>query len=216
MTSLARPPDEFANALTHALGFFASVPAVGYLLIRMAGQPTAVRAACCLYSLTLLLVYGTSTLSHLFYDSAWRRRFRMCDQACIFLLIAGTYTPFAMIYLNHGAWWSLLAGMWTLSALGIGRVVQVSDLSSTDKFSYGLLGLLPLVAIGELTRSASPGVTAGIVAGGVCYLVGTPFLRLSASVRYAHAIWHLLVIAGSACHYGALVFAIDDHIALTK
>jgi hemolysin III len=216
MTSLARPPDEWANCTTHGVGFLLSLPAAGYLLARVAGQSAALVAACSLYSAALLLVYGTSTLSHLFYDSTWRRRLRACDQACIFLLITGTYTPFAVMYLNHGVWWWLLAGMWVLSALGICRVVQICDLSRTDKLAYGLLGLLPLIALGELTRSAPGGVPAGIVAGGVCYLGGAIFLRQSASVRYAHAAWHLLVIAGSACHYWALLLAINDRSALLK
>ena len=140
MTSLARPPDEFANCATHGVGFLLSLPAVGYLIARVAGQPAALVGACSLYSVTLLLVYGTSTLSHLFYDATWRRRFRTCDQASIFLLIAGTYTPFAVMYLNHGAWWWLLACMWVIAALGVWRVTRVCDLSATDKLSYGVGG----------------------------------------------------------------------------
>jgi len=108
MTSLARPPDEFANFITHGLGFLLSLAAVGYLIAQIAGQPADLLAACSLYSMTLLLVYGSSTLSHLFYDSTWRQRFRTWDQASIFLLIAGTYTPFAVMYLDHGAWQWLL------------------------------------------------------------------------------------------------------------
>ena len=216
MTSLARPPDEFANCVTHGVGFLLSLPAAGYLIARVAGQPVAVVAACSLYSVALLLVYGTSTLSHLFYDATWRRRFRTCDQACIFLLITGTYTPFAVMYLNHGGWWWLLAGMWVVSALGIWRVVRVRDLSRTDKLSYGLLGFLPVVALSELSQCAPSGVPAGIVAGGVCYTAGALFLHQSGSVRYAHAAWHLMVMAGSACHYWALLVAIDDRCALTK
>ncbi|MDZ4685374.1 MAG: hemolysin III family protein [Planctomycetaceae bacterium] len=158
MTSLARPPDEFANFITHGLGFLLSLAAVGYLIAQIAGQPADLLAACSLYSMTLLLVYGSSTLSHLFYDSTWRQRFRTWDQASIFLLIAGTYTPFAVMYLDHGAWQWLLVCMWSLSTLGVWRVVQVRDLSSGDKLSYGVLGFLPVVALGELSQRAPSAV----------------------------------------------------------
>ncbi len=213
MTSLTRPPDEFANCLTHAVGFVLSLAATGSLMTRVAGHSVAVQVACGVYSLALLLVYGSSTLSHLCYDPHWRRHFRTWDQACIFLLIVGSGTPFALIYLHQGAWLWLLGGLWVLAGLGVGRVLQVGDLSRFDKLSYGLLGYLPVIAIGELSRQAPSAVVWWIVAGGACYTAGVPFLCRSASMPYAHAVWHLLVMSGSACHYWAILLAVSNHLA---
>ena len=200
-----------ANVITHGLGFLLSLAAVCILTQRVAGQSTALVAACAIYAAALLLVYGNSTLSHLFYDVAWRQRFRTLDQASIFLLIAGTYTPFAVMYLNHGGWPWLLASMWALAILGIARVITVRDLSRSDKFLYGLIGILPAVGLCELSRHAPGPVIFWIIAGGACYSLGSIFLSLSAAVRYAHALWHILVMAGSACHYWAILLALADH-----
>lgn len=208
MTSSIRPPDELANVLTHGLGLLLSFLAAGSLMTHVADQSVRVRIGCGVYSVTLVLVYGSSTLSHLFYNVNWRGRFRTLDQACIFLLIAGTYTPFAMVYMNHGEWWLLLLVMWLVALVGVLRVLLVRDLPRIDKVLYGVLGMLPAIALPDLSRVASAALIAWIVAGGACYLLGTIFLRLSSVVRYAHAVWHVMVIMGSACHYRAVVLAV--------
>jgi hemolysin III len=214
MTSAIRPADEMANVITHGLGFLLSLAAAGYLIQRVAGQSASLVAACGIYAVALILVYGSSTFSHLFFDVAWRKQFRTLDQASIFLLIAGTYTPFGVLYLNHGGWQWLLVGMWSLTCLGVWRVVRVRDLSRTDKFLYGLMGFLPVVGLGELSRQSPGTVVFWIMVGGACYSLGAPFLRFSASVRYAHAVWHTLVVAGSACHYWAILLAISDRCSV--
>ena len=208
MTSPERPADELANLLTHAIGFVLSLAAAAYLMLTVAHATVAVNVACGMYSIALIAVYGASTLSHLFYDVAWRRWFRTLDQACIYLLITGTYTPLAAIYLNHGWWPVLLVLMWICALAGVVRVIFVRDLSATDKISYGVLGLMPVVALLEFLRSGPMSQVVWMIAGGACYLVGTIFLRLSLRVRYAHAVWHLFVIAGSACHYWTIVMAV--------
>jgi len=210
MTSSVRPADEMANLLTHAAGFLLSLVAAVQLMQRVTSASAAVKIACGVYSVSLLLVYGSSTLSHLFYDTQWRRRFRTLDQACIFLLIAGTYTPLGVIYLDHGWWRLLLIVMWVSAFAGVLRVVQVQDLSATDKVFFGLIGFLPVIAIAELARQASTSLVVWIVAGGACYCLGAIFLRLSARIRYSHAVWHLFVVAGSACHYWAILLAVTS------
>lgn len=208
MTSSIRPPDELANVLTHTLGLLLSFLAAGSLMTSVADQPVGIKTGCGVYSVALVLVYGSSTLSHLFYDVNWRGRFRTLDQACIFLLIAGTYTPFAMVYMNRGEWWLLLALMWLVALIGVWRVLLVRDLPRIDKVLYGVLGLLPVIVLPALARVAPAALITWIVAGGACYLLGTIFLRLSPVVRYAHAVWHVMVIMGSACHYQAVVLAV--------
>lgn len=208
MTSLERPDDETANAITHGVGFLLSVIASVYLVIRISDQPLVVTCACAIYAIALMLVYGASTLSHLFHNTTWRRRFRTLDQACIFLLIAGTYTPFSILYLDHAGWRIVLAVMWILAFIGSARVWKVRDLSRKDKSLFAVIGCLPIVTLGELTRRAPPDVVLWILAGGVCYGLGAPFLRFSASFRYAHAVWHVLVVAGSTCHYVGILRAL--------
>lgn len=210
MTSVIRPADEMANVVTHGLGFLLGLAAAGHLIQRVASRSASLVTACGIYVVALLLVYACSTLSHLFYDIAWRQRFRTLDQASIFLLIAGTYTPFAVMYLNHGGWQWLLVGMWGLACLGVWRVAHVRDLSRTDKSFYGLMGFLPVVGLGELSRHSPGIVILWIIAGGACYSLGSLFLRFSAPVRYAHAVWHMLVVAGSGCHYWAILLAISN------
>jgi hemolysin III len=210
MTSPIRPNDEMANVISHGIGFLLSLAASRHLMTQVSGQSIAIIVACGIYSLTLVVMYGCSTLSHIFYDLKWRQRFRTLDQVSIFLLIAGTYTPFAVAHLDHGWWRLVLIAMWGLALLGTLRVLQVQDLSRNDKFTYGLLGYLPVVTLAELSRQAPTTVVLWIIAGGACYSVGAIFLRLSSSVPYAHAVWHTFVVAGSACHYQAILMAVTS------
>lgn len=211
MTGVQRPVDEMANIVTHGIGFLLSIAAAVYLMQSVADRSFGLTIACAIYVFTLLMAYGSSTLSHVFYDLEWRRRFRALDQASIFLLIAGTCTPLGVMYLSHGAWPWLLVCMWMLAAAGIARVIQVRDLSRIDKSLYGLMGFLPIIGLKEMSR-LSPGIVVlWVIVGGVCYSLGTVFLAQSARVRYAHAVWHLLVMAGSACHYRAITLMVADH-----
>lgn len=208
MTSRIRPPDELANVLTHGLGLLLSVTAAVCLMARVVDQSAGVKFGCGVYSAALILVYGSSTLSHLFYDIVLRERFRTLDQACIFLLIAGTYTPFAIVYMNRGEWLGLLLLMWLIAVVGVWRVLILRDLPRVDKLLYGVLGLLPMFALPDLARQAPAPLINWIVAGGSCYLLGTIFLRFSAVVLYTHAAWHVMVMMGSACHYRAVWLAV--------
>jgi len=208
MTSRIRPPDELANVLTHGVGLLLSLVAAAYVMGCTANQANGVRIGCGVYSVALILVYGSSTLSHLFYDVAWREKFRTLDQACIFLLIAGTYTPFAMVYMNRGEWRGLLLVMWLIALIGVSRVLWLGDLPRIDKVLYGILGLLPVIALPDLSRLAPQPLIIWLIAGGACYLLGTVFLRFSAVILYAHAVWHVMVMLGSACHYRAILLAV--------
>ena len=210
MTALIRPTDEMANILTHGIGFLLSLAAAVHLMQLVADRSIGLIVACALYAATLVMVYASSTLSHLFYDLEWRKFFRTLDQACIFLLIAGTCTPLSVTYLNHGIWPWLLGSMWFLAGCGVARVIQIRDLSRSDKSLYGLMGFLPIIGLGEMSRSSPVALICWIIAGGACYSIGTVFLMLSARVRFSHAIWHLLVMAGSVCHYQAIMVMIAD------
>lgn len=205
MTSAERPSDEVANLLTHGLGLLLSVAATAVMMWVVAGESPRAVLACGVYCLTLILLYGASTLSHTFHDLERRRLFRTVDQACIYLLIAGSFTPFAVIFLGRGWWWLILISMWSLAIAGVFFVLRRRDLSDATKITYGVLGWLPVVSLWELSQHAPFGMLAWLVAGGFFYSAGTIFLRFDRKVRYLHALWHAFVIAGSICHYIAVL-----------
>ncbi len=208
MTSAQRPADESANLITHGLGFLLSLVAAVYLMqLVIPGHQTTTIVACGVYCSTLVLLYAASTLSHTFHDLKLRRWFRTLDQACIFLLIAGSFTPYAVIFLNHGWWRLLLWAMWGLAFTGVVFVLRRRDLSGAAKFSYGVMGWLPVVALWELYHRAPLDMLLWLVAGGAFYSIGAIFLTLDRRVRYFHAMWHAMVVAGSICHYvGVIVY----------
>jgi hemolysin III len=212
VTSEQRPVDESANLLTHGLGLLLSIAATVLMMRVVAGENWQTIAACCVYCLTLILLYAVSTLSHTFHDLKRRRLFRTLDQACIYLLIAGSFTPIAVIFLGRGWWWLILISMWGLAIAGVLLVLRRRDLSDAAKITYGVLGWLPAVSLWELYQRAPFGMLVWLVAGGFFYTAGTVFLRLDQKVRYLHALWHAFVIAGSICHYVAvLVYVAGGH-----
>lgn len=208
MTSEHRPVDEAANLLTHGFGLFLSIAAAVVMMWIVAGEGPLTNVACSVYCLTLILLYAASTLSHTFHDLAWRRFFRTLDQACIYLLIAGSFTPMAVLILGHGWWWMILISMWVLAFSGVVLVLRLRNLSGAGKITYGLLGWLPAVSLWELYQHAPVDVLVWLLAGGFFYSSGTIFLWLDRKVRYLHALWHAFVIAGSICHYIAILVCV--------
>lgn len=204
-----RPVDEHANLITHALGLLLSVAATAVLMTQVViGHPWINVAACSVYCSSLIGLYAASTFSHLFYDLAWRRFFRTLDQVFIYLLIAGSFTPFAVVFLWDRWWPSLLAVMWTLAFLGVVLVLYMRNLTPAAKVTYGVLGWLPVVSLKTLFESAPFEVFAWILIGGVFYSAGSVFLRYDQHFRYFHALWHVFVIGGSICHYIAVLLVV--------
>lgn len=200
-----RPVDEHANLLTHGLGFVLSMPAAAVLMTVVVGIcPAPLVAACGVYCVALVGLYAASTLSHVFHDPGRRRFFRMIDQAFIFLLISGSFTPIGVAYLGKGLWPALPALMWLIALFGVVFVLRVQNLTSAGRLIYLFLGWLPVCAAKALIDAAPHEVLAWLVASGGFYTLGTLFLRYD-RIRYFHAVWHLFVIAGSICHYNALM-----------
>ena len=210
MSSLERPADEAANLITHGLGLILSLGASFFLMQSVALPDSSPRVvlACGIYSLSLVTLYSASTLSHAFHDIKLRSFFRTFDQASIFFMIAGSFTPFAVVFLNHGRWWMLLAAMWVLAFAGAAFVLRRREMSRKDKLTYCALGWLALLSFRELYHVAPLNVTVLLVAGCLFYSFGGIFLALGKKIKYCHALWHLFVLAGSACHYaGILAYA---------
>ena len=206
MSSIASIREEIANALTHGLAATAAL-AGGAVLITLAsiyGDGWQLASAI-VFGVTLLLLYTASTLYHAIQHPVSKGRLKVFDHCAIYLLIAGTYTPFTLIGLR-GPWgWGLFAAIWTLALAGVvfklfftGRFKRLSTLI------YVAMGWMVLVAI-KPVMAALDGWTLGwMIAGGLFYTLGTVFYHRE-SIPYSHAIWHLFCIGGSLCHYVAVM-----------
>ncbi|MDO8803006.1 MAG: hemolysin III family protein [Elusimicrobiota bacterium] len=205
MSSMARPADEKANLATHGFGLLLSLAAAPFLLRSvLAAGNQRISLACGVYCLTLVTLYAASTLSHAFHDINRRRFFRTFDQVSIFFMIAGSFTPFAVGFLSRGWWWALLPAMWIMAFAGAAFVLRRRDLSRRAKFAYAALGILAVISFRELYQVAPLNMLRLLVAGLLFYSAGTIFLALGKTTRYFHSLWHLFVLAGSACHYAAI------------
>jgi hemolysin III len=193
--------EELANQWTHGIGFLVSVPA-GWWLVRSALDKNNVWLAsgCAIYAVTLSLLYAASTLSHSVHRGIWRHRFRTLDQVCIFLLIAGSYTPFGMTFLHDGWWGAFLIGFWMLAMVGIVLKLFFTRLYNVSPTFYLLFGWLTILATPHYFRCLGIEGIAWIVASAVAYSAGTWFLANDERPLF-HSAWHVLVLLGSACHY---------------
>lgn len=214
MTELARPAapryglgQEVASSVIHGIGIALSIAGLVLLVITAAdgGGPRAV-AASAVFGASLILLYTVSTLYHAIPQPAVKGALRTFDHIAIFLLIAGTYTPFTLVAL-HGAWgWGLFASIWTLAALGI--ALEVGLLKHNRRLAallYVAMGWVGLVAFGPLSEALSDGGMVLLLAGGAAYTLGVPFY-LWRKLPYHHAIWHAFVLAGSVLHFFAVLF----------
>jgi hemolysin III len=198
--------EEYLNAVTHGLGFIISVAAVAYMLGYAMTVGGWLRVASCgVYGATLVIMYAASTSLHAARRPRVKQRFQLCDHVSIYLLIAGTYTPFLAGLMRGVVGYSLLASVWLLAAAGIVVKVKNADrLADTSPLPCLLLGWLVVAAIRPLMAAMPVGGIELLVAGGVSYSIGMWFYCRDEK-RYFHAIWHLLVMAGSAFHFAAVL-----------
>jgi hemolysin III len=198
--------EEIANSLTHGVGLVLSIIGLIVMLIAATARGDSwIIVACAIYGTTLVLLYLASTLYHAFGLTRARHVFRRLDHAAIYLLIAGTYTPFTLVSLR-GPWgWSLFGISWGLALLGItAKGVLGPRWPIVSTTVYILMGWLAVVAVGPMFRHVPGGGIAWLVAGGVLYTGGVVFYAWG-RLRYAHAVWHLFVLGGSVCHYIAVM-----------
>ncbi len=206
-----RQDEERLNALTHAAGLALSLLGGGAVvwMALLHGDRWQVTAAC-LYAIVLLATYAASTLSHLFGSPRLLHAFRTADQAMIYLFIAASWTPMAVTWLRGGPWWVLHGAIWLVGLIGFTQKAILTHrvhLGSVGTGLYVLQGFLPLVALRPLIQTLPAGLLGLLLAGGLFFAGGLIFFRYDNRVRYFHALWHLLVIAGSACHWlGILLY----------
>lgn len=198
--------EELANAITHGLGCLLSLVGWGVLLVlsAWAGDGWDL-AASVVYGGTLVFLYGTSTLYHSVQTPRLKRTLRVVDHIAIFLLIAGTYTPFTVVLLREGWGWTVLALVWTFAIGGLlFKLFSVHRFHPAATSLYLLMGWMGVLFAHPVSVALPTGALLLIVAGGLAYTVGVVFYGWH-SLRYSHAIWHLFVLGGSACHYAAIV-----------
>jgi hemolysin III len=195
--------EDRVNAATHGLGLLLSLVGFQWLMSRAVQYADRWQiAGCAVYASALVAVYAASTLSHHFEHPRWRRLFRILDQAFIFLLIAGTFTPLSLSYLREGAWWLLFAAIWGIALLGFfSKAVFAHRIDAVSTVLHLVLGWLPVTAVKPMLSLVPVGLLWWMFYGGMCYTIGVFFLQRDERVPYFHAVWHLLVIAGSACHF---------------
>ena len=201
------PREEIANTISHGLALVLALVAVPVLVLSaMRAGDFRFLIGVTVFGATMILLYLASTLYHSTTHEAAKQLFRLFDHTAIFLLIAGTYTPFALGVLR-GPWgWSMLAAVWTLAIVGITlKIIARTRHSRISIVLYVLMGWLAVVATKPILELIPlPGVLL-ILAGGIAYTGGLAFFAAH-RIRYHHFIWHLFVIAGTSCHYLAVLW----------
>ena len=194
------------NGGTHLIGavLAAAGATVLVVLAARAGDPWKI-VSFSIYGTLLFALYVLSTLYHTTRGKV-KDVFRKLDHCSIYLLIAGTYTPFTLVSLR-GAWgWSLLGIIWGLAVIGIAQEAWLGKGARIISLViYVLMGWLGMIALNPLIAALTPAGFAWVAAGGVCYTVGIIFYALDETLRHGHGIWHLFVLAGSISHYLALL-----------
>jgi len=207
---VARPQtvgEEIANAISHGIGFLlavASLPILAVVSVQHGGAADVVGAS--VFAATMIVLYLVSALYHALPAGAIKRWFGRIDHAAIFLFIAGSYTPFVLGVLRGGWGWSLFGVVWALAAFGV--AAKLLDrlrhpLASTAL--YVAMGWLALVALVPLVQRLPAAGLAWLVGGGLAYTAGAVVFLFDNRLRYAHLAWHLLVMAGSTCHFFAVL-----------
>jgi hemolysin III len=199
------PREERANALTHGVGALAALVG-GIVLVSLSARYGNgwQLAGAIVFSLALVMLYAASALYHASHDRVTKGRLKVFDHCAIFVLIAGTYTPFTLVGLRgDGGWW-MFAAIWTLAVAGV-----VFKLFFTGRFKglstaiYIGMGWMAVLAIKPFLRQIPLETLGWLLAGGLAYTLGTVFY-LSRRIPFSHAIWHGFVLLGSACHFVAV------------
>ena len=208
--------DLLANAITHGIGAALAIAGAVFLIVESTRGPefagsALVVTSCSVFASTLVLVYLCSTVYHSLVRTRARRVLRILDHSAIYLLIAGTYTPFTLVSLRGPVGWTMFGLVWGLAVAGV-----VTKSAAMEKFSRGplavvsacvylLQGWLIVFAVIPLYRAIGVHGMAWLAAGGMAYTIGIVFFALD-SRRYFHATWHIFVLAGSIAHYFAVLF----------
>lgn len=206
MTKPRHSLEEIANAITHGIGLLLSIAGFVVLLVLATLRGTAWHiVACSIYGATLICLYAASTLYHAVISPRVKRALRIFDHSAIYLLIAGSYTPFLLVSLR-GPWgWSLFGVIWGLALAGVlFKFWFVERFAILSTAVYIAMGWLVVIAAKPVITHLSLTAMIWLLAGGLAYTGGVIFFAAK-RIPYSHAIWHLFVLAGSFCHYFAVL-----------
>lgn len=200
--------EEIANSITHGVALLASLAALPILIVAGSERHDAWQlVGGAVFGATLVLLYSASTLYHAIPASPAKRVLRMVDHGAIYLLIAGTYTPFTLGALRGPVGWTFLATIWTLAVFGIvAKRLYGFRYPHISTVFYLAMGWLIVLALRPLAAHVSVAGLVWLLAGGLCYTAGVVFYATDGRVRYGHAIWHGFVAAGSVCHFWAVLW----------
>lgn len=196
--------EELCSAITHGIGVGLSITALVLMVVKaaMSGSALAVVSSA-IYGAMLIILYAMSTLYHSFSPRIGAKRvFRIFDHCSIFLLIAGTYTPFSLLVLKGAIGWTIFGIVWGTAVLGI--VLNSINLEKYKVFSmicYIAMGWVIIFTFKTLVASLSFGGIVFLLVGGVCYTLGAVVYGIGKKVKYVHSVWHVFVLAGSICHF---------------
>lgn len=208
MTQIARDKQEILNTISHGMGIVLGIVGLIFLLVKNKNSNIYSTLSIWTFGLSLIILYTSSTIYHFFVNENWKKKARVLDHMSIFLLIAGTYTPICLITLEKSSGWTLFTIVWTIAALGI--IMKIFLTGKVDKLSlllYLVMGWLLVFDIKNIANSMTSQALLFLVLGGVLYTLGTIFYARD-KMPYAHFIWHLFVLGGSASHYAMVYYII--------
>ena len=198
--------DILANAITHGIGAVLAIVGAIVLIAASTRGTASLVASCTIFSITLVLVYVCSTLYHSLVRTRARHVFHILDHSAIYLLIAGTYTPFTLITLRGSLGWTIFGIEWGLAVAGVVfKSFAVGRFEVASALVYLAQGWFVVVAVVPLVHALGWHGIFWLGAGGLAYTLGIVFFALD-RLRYFHALWHLFVLAGSVAHYLAIFF----------
>lgn len=201
---------EIANAITHGTGAALAIAGLVVLVVAAASRGTVWHVvAYAVFGVSMVLLYMSSTLYHAFQKQRVKKIFEKFDHAAIFVLIAGTYTAFALTILRSSVGWWLFGAVWAIAAFGI--VMETVFINRWPWLTLGIylaMGWLIVLVWGPFMAHATPMVRTLIIAGGLSYTVGTIFYALGRRHGWLHPGWHLFVIGGTVCHFFSVLAAL--------
>ena len=197
--------EEIANSVTHGIGTGLSIAGLAVLVALAARYgDTWQIVSFAVFGASLVLLYSASTLYHSVQQPRLKAALRKLDHASVYLLIAGTYTPFLLVSLRGPLGWTMLAIIWGLAVLGIlWKMFFIGRFEVLATIAYVLMGWMGVIALRDMIAAIPPTGLIFLFAGGIAYTVGVIIYALE-RIPYNHAVWHLFVLAGSACHFAAV------------
>ncbi|NNJ71484.1 MAG: hemolysin III family protein [Kiritimatiellales bacterium] len=201
--------EELAHSISHGIGAVMGIVVLVLLVVFSALRKGAWEVvSCSVYGATFIMLYLASTLYHAAHHPRTKRILKVIDHSSIYLLIAGTYTPYALAPLRGALGWTIFGAIWGSALLGIlFKVFFTGRYKVVSLLSYLFMGWFCAVAIKPLYRELNTTGFVFLAVGGLCYTVGTVFYA-SKSLKWSHAVWHLFVLSGSLCHFFSILFGI--------